>query len=99
MEPINLSSKELILYLAVFGGVVGLVLGLINLLIASKRGKKNLGLIGIPVCIILGVLSPLLAIIAFIVFLVLILRKGGAQQVVRTNEEPVDVSVSESKDS
>lgn len=97
MESINLSSKELILYLALFGAGVGLVLGLVNLLIASKRGKKNLGLIGLPVCILLGALSPILAVITFVVFLVLILR--GPRQVVVVNKDPIDVSIHEPKDS
>jgi hypothetical protein len=100
MEPLNLTTRELFLYLALIGAVVGLVLGLINLLVASRRGKKSLGYIAIPVCIILGALSPILAIIAFGIFLVLTFRsKRLVQEVVVVNDDPIDVSVSEPKDS
>jgi hypothetical protein len=97
MEPINLTTKEAILYLAIFGAVVGLVLGLIALLLAAKRGKKGLGFGAVIACVIGGAFSPVIAVIVFIVFLVLILRKP--KEVIVVNEEPVDVSVSGPKDS
>ena len=78
METINLSSTQAIIYLAIFGAVVGLVLGLVALLLAVKRGKKSLGLTAIPVCTVLGAIMPILGVIAFIIFLVFILRKGDA---------------------
>lgn len=103
MESINLVSKEGILYLAIFGAGIGLVLGLIDLWIASKRGKKNLGYIAVAVCTILGALIPLLAIIAFVIFLVLILRSPAVKpppvEVTAANQNPIDVFVSEPKDS
>jgi ABC-type amino acid transport system permease subunit len=100
MEPIHLTTKELFLYLALIGAAVGLILGLINLLIATRRGKKSLGRTAIPVCIILGVLSPVLAFIAFGVFLWLTFSdKRGVPEVVVVNEEPIEVSTSDPKDS
>lgn len=66
------------MYLAILGAIVGLVLGLIALLVAVKRGKKNLGLAALPVCTVLGAISPILGIIAFVIFLVFIIRKGDA---------------------
>jgi uncharacterized membrane protein len=95
MEPFTLSSKEAILYLVIFGAAVGLILGLIDLWIASKKGKKNLGFIAIGVCTLLGALMPLLAIIAFVVFLVLILRKGLPPEAAESDEARADVSGSE----
>lgn len=97
MESINLTSKEAILYLAIFGAVVGLVLGLIALLLAAKRGKKGLGFGAVIACVVGGALSPVIAVIVFIVFLVLILKKP--KEVVVVNQNPIDVSVSEPKDS
>lgn len=75
MEPINITSTQAILYLAIFGAVVGLILGGIALLIARKRGKAGLGFGALIACVLLGAATPVLAVIAFVVFLVLILRK------------------------
>jgi len=85
------------MYLAIFGAVVGLILGGIALILARKRGKASLGLGALITCVLLGAVSPILSIIAFIVFLVLILK--GPKQVVVVNKEPIDVSVSDPKES
>jgi Na+/proline symporter len=100
MEQLKVTYPELMTYLIVIGAVVGAVLGLIILLVAWKRGRKNLGYIAIPVCIILGALSPLLALIAFGIFFWLAFRsKQLLEEVQVANEEPIDVSVSEPKES
>lgn len=97
MEPININTTQAIVYLAVFGAVVGLVLGLIALLLAAKRGKKGLGFGAVIACIGGGALSPVIGVIVFIVFLVLILRKP--KQGIAADEEPAGVSESETKES
>jgi hypothetical protein len=100
METFNLTLKELLLYLALIGAAIGLVLGLIALLLAVKRGKKNLGYGALVTCIITGIISPLVAIIAFGVFIWMIFSSArGVQEVEVVNEEPIGVDVSEPKDS
>ena len=100
MEQLKVTYPEIMTYLLVIGGIVGAVLGLIILLVAWKRGKKNLGYIALPVCIILGALSPILALIAFGIFLWLAIRsKPLIPEVDAADEGPAEVPVSESKES
>jgi hypothetical protein len=96
METINLTSTQAIIYLAIFGAVVGLILGGIALIIARKRGKAGLGFGALITCVLLGAATPVLAIIAFVVFLIFILKRP--KQVV-VNEEPIEVPVSDPKES
>ena len=58
--------------------VIGLVLGLIPLILSFRRGKKNLGIIALVASILLSLLSPILSLVAVIVFIILILRKPAA---------------------
>jgi hypothetical protein len=57
---------------------IGLVLGLIPLLVSFRRNKKNLGIIALLVSVLLALLSPILSLIAVVVFIILILRKPAA---------------------
>ena len=58
--------------------VIGLVLGLIPLLLSFRRGKRNLGIIALVASILLALLSPILSLVAVVVFIVLILRNPAA---------------------
>lgn len=61
-------------YILIGGVVVGLLFGLIPLIFALKRKKKNFGIVAFFVSGILGGFSPLVALVAAIIFLILILK-------------------------
>lgn len=55
--------------------VIGFVLGLIPLLLSFRRKRQSLGYVALGVSIALSLLTPILSLIAVIVFIVLIVRK------------------------
>ena len=73
----ELSQQHYYTILLIQAGI-GLVLGLIPLIISIKKGRRNLGVIALITSIVLSLLSPILSIIAVVVFIVLILRKPAA---------------------
>lgn len=78
MDPDKISQllQENPYYLIIGGTIFGLVLGLIPLIVAIKRGMRGLGLIALVVCGVCGAFMPLLAIIDAIVFTLLIVIKS-----------------------
>ena len=70
--------KENFYTIMLIQAAIGLVLGLIPLVLSLRRNKKNLGVIALVVSILLSLLSPVLSLIAVIVFIFLILRKPAA---------------------
>lgn len=57
--------------------VLSLVLGAVVLFVGMRRGKRNLGLIGAIVSFLVGVLAPILGLIAAAIFVTIILIKTG----------------------
>jgi len=55
--------------------VIGVLLGLIPFFVARRRGKARLGLIALFVTIIVGLLSPLLALVSVGIFTFFASRK------------------------
>lgn len=76
MEPIHITYTQFFIYLAIAGAVFGLLIGLIPFFLGRRRGERKYGTYGLISSFIGGAISPLLAIIAVIVFTILILRKG-----------------------
>ncbi len=100
MEQIKLSYTEAILYIALIGLIVGFLLGLIPLILGIKKGKRNYGYYGIIASALLGLVSPILSVIAVAVFIWLILKKTKQEkptEVIIVNEKPVDVSINNSE--
>ena len=95
MEQIKLTSTEAILYLALAGIVIGILLGLIPLILGIRKQKRQYGIFGFIASIIGGAISPILAIIVVAIFTWLILRKPTAKEPVDdvVNESPVDVEI------
>ncbi len=96
MEQINLTYREAILYLALFGIVVGALLGLIPLILGIKRKKRQYGIFGFLSSIVLGLISPILSIIVVAVFTWLILQKSKIEEPIDVrvvNENPVEVKI------
>lgn len=60
-----------------FQVIVSLAFAFIVFLVGTRRGKRNLGLIGSIVTFFLGVLSPVLGLISAAVFFTLIIVKTG----------------------
>jgi hypothetical protein len=78
---------------------IGLLIGLLPLVMGIARKKRNLGIIGLVVSGIFGGLSPILSLIVAAVFTALIVRGSKKPaEVVIVNQEPIDVSASESDD-
>lgn len=63
-------------YILTAGIVIGLVFGSIPLILALRRKKRNLGLVGFVLSGVAGAFSPLVAVIVSVVFVVLIVRSA-----------------------
>ncbi len=92
MEQVKLTYTQAILYIALIGLVIGFLIGLIPLILGIKKEKRNYGYYGFAASTLLGLISPILSIIAVAVFSWLILRKPKPTEAVVANENPVDVS-------
>jgi len=57
--------------------VLGLVFAATVLFVGTRRGKRNLGVIGAIVTLVLSILSPALGLISAAVFVSIILIKSG----------------------
>ncbi len=57
--------------------ILSLVFGLVVLFVGARRGKRNLGVIGLIVSFLVGVLSPVLGLISAAVFITIIFIKTG----------------------
>jgi len=68
------TKDDLLYYALIFAGV-GLILGLVPLIIAIRRGKLRLGLLAVIFSTIAGAIAPILSLIVIAIFLWLILRK------------------------
>jgi MFS family permease len=99
MEQIKLTYTEAILYLALFGIVIGILLGLIPLILGIRKKKRQYGIFGFIASIIGGAISPILAAIVVAIFTWLILRKPTVKEPgdVVINENPVDVKIENSE--
>lgn len=62
---------------------IGLLLGAIPFILATRRGKRKLGLVAIIACGAVGVVSPVLSLIIAAVFIVLVTRQSGSVTPVR----------------
>jgi uncharacterized transporter YbjL len=56
--------------------VIGVLLGLIPFFVARRRGKARLGLIALLVTVIVGLVSPLLAVVSVLIFTFVAARKS-----------------------
>jgi len=79
MNDIQLTFRELYLYVFIVGVVLGVIFGLIPLLLGRRRNKARLGLYGFIASIIGGAIAPLLAIIVPAIFAWVITRNGSVQ--------------------
>lgn len=92
LMQIQLTRQEFFLYSALVGAGLGLVFGLVVLILAIKRGKTKLGVVGlIASTLVGGAVSGLLALIVGAVFLWLILKKDNPIGARAANENPADV--------
>ena len=98
MDPIRLNTREAIVYLTLIGAAVGLILGLVPLIYGRIKGKARLGVIGFVVSILSGAIWSILPLFVMITFVFLILRDQNDKpvEVEVVNEDPINVSVSES---
>lgn len=71
-------AKEHWLMLLLINAGVGFVLGLIPLIFGIRRGKRNLGIIGLLVTTIVSIPSYLLGLISAVIFTIIVFRKGPA---------------------
>jgi hypothetical protein len=80
------TPTEFIIYGAIFGAVFGVVLGLIILFLGIKKGKRNLGIIGLICSILVGPISGILSLIVMGIFIWLILKKPVVEQTSKSKE-------------
>lgn len=64
-------------YILFFNFIISAFFGVISLVIGTRRGKRNLGLIGLIVSSIIGIPSWILGLISAAIFVSIILVKTG----------------------
>lgn len=74
MEPIRINYQEALIYGALIGGAIGLILGLIPLILGIAKGKTKLGILGAVCSIVSGLIWSLLPPVTVGVFIWLIIR-------------------------
>ena len=79
MEQIKLTYSEAVMYLALAGVLIGVLLGLVPLILGFKKKKRQYAIFGFVASIICGAIMPLLSIIVVAVFTWLILRKTSTE--------------------
>lgn len=98
LMQIELTRQEFVLYSILAGLALGLLFGLVVLILGIRKGKRNLGVIGLIVTTIVGgAVSGLLALIVAGIFLFLILKKDKPADVNVVNENPIDVKIDSSE--
>jgi hypothetical protein len=75
----RITQTEFIIYLAIAGAIIGLLLGLGLLLLGYKKDKTKLGVIGLLSSFVGGPISPIISMVVFGVFTWLILKKPTAE--------------------
>ena len=78
MNEIEITYRELYLYVIIGGAILGALLGLIPLVLGRRRNKARLGLYGFLASIVAGALAPLFAILVVAIFAWVITRDGAA---------------------
>ena len=74
------SARENFIYFTLIAAGIGLLLGLVPLVIALRKGKVGLGLLADIVCTLMGAVSPILALLSAAIFTWLALRKGSTEK-------------------
>jgi hypothetical protein len=82
MEPIQLTTQQAILYVAILNAAIGAVLGLAPLILGFIKKNVRLGVFGFLVCVIGGaLLGVILSVPGAAVFSWLIIRRGRREPV------------------
>jgi hypothetical protein len=88
MENFELTTREFILYMAAFGAVVGLILGLLILYFGIKKGDRRTGLIGLLVAVVAGAISPILALVVVGIFFWLLRKRSNTSTISEPGDSP-----------
>jgi uncharacterized membrane protein len=100
MEQIRLTSNEFILYSAIAGGIMGLILGFIILILGFIKKERSYAVFGFLGSVILGPISGILSLIIAVIFIWLILRRPKNKAANSTvSNESFNENVPESKSS
>ena len=82
MEPVKISYQEAMIYGALIGAGVGLIVGLIPLGVALAKGKTKLGIIALISSVAVGAIWLPLTLITLGIFVWLIFKKPAPVEVV-----------------
>lgn len=85
-EELRAFVSENIFYVLLFNFVLSLLFGSIALVVGIRRGKRNLGIIGLIVTTIIGIPSWVLGMISSVVFITVIIVKSKSAK----DAEPLD---------
>ncbi len=97
MEPVKISYQEAMIYGALIGASVGLIVGLLPLAIAIVKGRTKLGLVALVSSIAVGAIWVPLTLITLVVFVWLIYKKSGSGGTVAANASSAETDVADPK--
>jgi len=81
-------TRQDLIYVALIGAGIGLILGLIPLIVAIRKGRTRLGSLAVILSTLTGAASPLLSLIVIAIFIWLLLRKGRTPETQTTPTVP-----------
>lgn len=79
MEPININYRDFLIYLMIFGIVIGALFGLIPLILGRRRNQARLGLYGFLASTVAGAVAPILSIVVVAIFSWVIVQKRKSE--------------------
>ncbi|MGH7783403.1 MAG: hypothetical protein ACREO5_06150, partial [Candidatus Binatia bacterium] len=77
MDITSQLTQQDLMYFALIGAGIGLLLGLVPLVVGIRKGKVRLGVLAAVLSTLAGAVSPLLSVIVIVIFLWLTIRKGS----------------------
>ncbi len=88
MNDIELTYREVYLYVIIVGAVLGALFGLAPLILGRRRNKSRLGVYGFLASIVGGAVAPLLGLVVAAIFSWLVVRNNSAPADAAAGTEP-----------
>ena len=96
MEVIRLDFREYLIYILIFGFILGALLGLIPFLLGRRRGQARFGFYSLLASALVGTAAPVLSIVLVGITSWVIIQRGKAKPAsVPETESTADVSPDE----
>lgn len=97
MEAIRLDFREYLIYVLIFGFIVGLLLGLIPFFLGRRKNQPRLGFYSLLASALVGTVAPILSVVVVGITSWVIIQKGSKAKsaALPKNDSASDVSAND----